>query len=99
MFGPVVALVGLGVLILVLRWAFSGKRTSAVAARARKGQPDDYGLLVPVGSPGTYIEGEIWRQRLESAGIRANLAQTLAGPRVMVWPADEARAREVLARS
>ena len=99
MFGPVVALVGLGVLILVLRWAFSGRRSSAVAARARKGQPDNYGLLVAVGSPGTYVEGEIWRRQLEAAGIRANLAQTLAGPRVMVWPVDEERAREVLARS
>ena len=70
-----------------------------VAARARKGEPDDYGLLIPVGSPATYIEGEIWRRQLEAAGIRANLAQTLAGPRVMVWPADEQRARQVLSRS
>ena len=33
---------------------------------------------------------------IEDAGIRANLAETLDGPRVMVFPDDEARARAVL---
>jgi len=54
--------------------------------------------LVPVASPGSYIEGEVLRRHLEDSGIRANLATTVDGPRVMVWPQDEQRARAALAR-
>ena len=38
------------------------------------------------------------RRTLEDARIRATLAQTLAGPRLMVFPEDADRAREVVAR-
>jgi hypothetical protein len=96
-FGPMVALGGLGILVMMLRWAFR-RGVSVVAAPPRAGAASDYGLLVPVAEPGTYVEGEMLRRTLEEAGIRANLAQTLDGPRVMVWPADESRARDVLAR-
>ena len=95
LFGPLLAFLGIGALILVLRWAF-GSRTSVVAAAPRAGTADEYGLLVAVASPHTYVEGEIMRRRLLDAGVRANLAQTLDGPRVMVWPADEAQARSIL---
>ncbi|MBU6245297.1 MAG: hypothetical protein KGP12_08795 [Actinomycetales bacterium] len=95
LFGPLLAFLGIGVLILVLRWAF-GRRTSVVAAAPRAGSADQYGLLVAVASPATYVEGEILRRRLQEAGLRANLAQTLDGPRVMVWPADEEQARWLL---
>lgn len=95
LFGPLLAFLGIGVLILVLRWAF-GRRTSVVAAAPRAGSADQYGLLVAVASPATYVEGEILRRRLQEAGLRANLAQTLDGPRVMVWPADEKQARSLL---
>lgn len=98
-FGPVVALVAIGVLILLLRWAFSSKKTSVVAAAAKPGFVDDYGMLVPIATPATYIEGELLRCRLEDAGIRANLASTLEGPRVLVWPADESRARTIVMSS
>ncbi len=94
-FGPLFAFLGIGALVLILRWAFS-RGSSIVAAAPRQGAPDEYGLLVAVANPSTYIEGEILRRRLEEAGLRANLAQTLEGPRVMVWPADEARARSLL---
>lgn len=94
-FGPLLAFGGVGVLVLVLRWAF-GRRSSVVAAAPRIGRPEEFGLLVPVAKPGSYIDGEILRRRLEDAGIRANLAQTLDGPRVLVWPADEQRARDLL---
>ena len=67
-----------------------------VAAPPTRGASDEYGLLVPVASPATYIEGEILRRSLEDAGIRANLATTLDGARILVWPGDEARAREFL---
>ena len=96
LFGPLVAFFAIGVLVLVLRWAFSSRKTSVVAPAPKAGAQDEYGMLVAVASPATYIDGEIARRRLEDAGIRANLAQTLDGPRVMVWPKDEDRAREVL---
>jgi len=67
-----------------------------VAAAPKAGSQDEYGMLVPVASPPTYIDGEILRRRLEDAGIKANLANTLDGPRVMVWPKDEQRARQTL---
>lgn len=96
-FGPLVAAAMIGVLVLLLRWAFR-RGASVVAAAPRPGTPDDYGLLVAVASPPTYVEGEIVRRRLEDTGIRATLTTTLDGPRVMVWPADAERARAVLAR-
>lgn len=96
LFGPVVAFIAMGVMVLLLRWAFSSKKTSVVAAAAKPGTAEEYGMLVPIATPANYIEGEMLRRSLEEAGIRANLASTLDGPRVMVWPADESRARDVL---
>jgi hypothetical protein len=95
-FGPLVAVVLVGVFVLILRWAFS-RGSSVVAAPPRPGAVEEYGLLVPVASPPSYVEGELLRQRLESQGVRANLASTLDGPRLLVWPGDEERARQVLA--
>ncbi len=94
-YGPFVAVVLIGVFVLILRWAFR-RGSSVVAAPPRSGGAQEYGLLVAVASPATYVEGEILRRRLEDRGVRANLASTLDGPRVMVWPADESRARDVL---
>ncbi len=97
-FGPLLALVGIGILVLLLRWTFS-RGHSVVASAPTPGTSDEYGMLVPVAEPGSYIEGEILRRTLEAAGLRANLAQTLDGPRVMVWPEDVERARAVLRRT
>jgi hypothetical protein len=91
------ALGGIVALVLLLRWAF-GRGQSVVERPARPGTPRDYGLLVPVACPQTYIEGEMARRSLEEAGLRATLAQTNDGPRVMVWPEDVVRARTVLRR-
>ncbi len=92
-----IALLVLGVLALLLRWAYSGGR-SVVERRARQGHEDEYGLMVAVASPGTFIEGEVARQRLNDAGIRASLVTTSDGPRLMVLEPDETKARQVLAR-
>jgi hypothetical protein len=94
-FGPLVAVCAIGLLVLILRWSH-GRRSSVVAAPPRPGGATDYGLLVSIASPTTYVEGEILRRRLEDNGVRANLARTLDGPRVMVWPADADRARSLL---
>lgn len=97
LFGPLSAFLIVGVLMLVLRWGFSGGR-SVVARRPRSGTPSDYGLLVSVATPPTYVEGEVLRRSLEERGVRATLAQTLEGPRLMVFPDDEDRARALLER-
>ena len=74
LFGPIVAFLAIGVLVVVLRWAFNSRKTSVVAAAPTAGSQDEYGVLVPVASPPSYIDGEILRRRLEDAGIKANLA-------------------------
>lgn len=94
-YGPVVAFLAIGVLVLLLRWAFA-RGGSVVERPSRPGDPDEYGLLDPVASPGTYIEAEIIRQRLEAADIRATVAMTNDGPRVMVWPTDRVRAATIV---
>ncbi len=63
LFGPIVAFLAIGVLVVVLRWAFNSRKTSVVAAAPKAGSQDEY---------------------------------TLDGPRVMVWPKDEQRARQTL---
>lgn len=93
--GPLIALAGIGILALILRWAYS-TGGSVVARRSRPSTDDDYGLLVPIASPSTYVEGEILRRTLEDAKIKAVLAETLNGPRVMVWPKDADLASKVL---
>ncbi len=96
MFGPVVALLALGVLILLLRWTFSHGH-SLVERRAQTGSPDEYGLLVQVAAPATVVEAEMIRRRLLDAGLRATLAPTTEGPTVMVFREDEGRALVLLA--
>lgn len=86
------------VLTLLLRWAFGGHGRSLVQRRPRPGGEDDYGLLVSIASPGTFIDGEVARRRLEEAGIRASLVLTDDGPRLMVFRSDEVEARRLLAR-
>ena len=94
-FGPIVALVGIGAMVLVLRWAYS-RGSSVVAAPGKSGPSDSYGLLVCVASATNYAEGEMIRRALEDRGIKSNLAQTTDGPQIMVWPKDASRARDAL---
>ncbi len=97
--GPLAVLVVLGVLVVLLRWTFGGRRRSLVARQPVPGPEDEYGLLVSIAAPGTYAEGEMLRRRLEERGIRATLAQTNNGPRLMVFPPDEERARAAIAQA
>src|SRR3954452_25630010 len=94
-FGPVLALAAVGVLTLLLRWTFSHGH-SLVERRPTVGTPTEYGLLVPVAEPPTFVEAEVMRRRLEDAGLRATLAPTTDGPRVLVFPEDVKAARVVL---
>lgn len=96
-FGPVVAIVVLGLLVVILRWAFS-RGASVVAGPPKPGTPLDYGLLVPVAEPASEQDGRAMVSRLRAAGIVAGLADTTEGRRVMVWPDDAVRAEQVLDR-
>jgi hypothetical protein len=95
-YGPMVAFAVVGLLILLLRWTFR-RGHSLVAPVPRPGAPDDYGLLVAVAEPASFAEAELIRQRLVAQGVRATLAPTTQGPRVMVFP-DEARVARALLR-
>lgn len=94
--GPSIALVVVGVLVLLLRWTFSHGR-SLVERRPQQGASDEYGLLEVVSAPGTFVEAEVQRRTLVDAGIRATLAPTTDGPRVMVFPQEAGLARQILA--
>ena len=87
---PLVALAALGVVVLICRWVFAtpARRTHRPASPPG---PADFGLLVPVASLATPAEAEAVRRRLAEAGIRS----TLAGERVLVFPADAGRARSL----
>ena len=91
------AVLVVGLLALILRWAYGGRSRSLVERRSSPGSEDEYGLLVAIASPGTYIEGEVLRQRLEAAGIKAQLVSTTEGARLMVFRDDEPAARRLLA--
>jgi len=93
-----VAFSGLGIMILILRWAFA-RGGSVVERPAKTGNPDEYGMLVPVATPSNYIEGEVLRRTLVDAGLRASLAQTNDGPRIMVWPKDVESAKNILKKA
>ena len=92
---PLVALAVVGLLVLLLRWTF-GHGKSLVTRRPVSGAPGEYGLLVVVSEPASFDEAEVQRRRLADAGIRATLAPTTEGPRVLVFPEDEGVARALL---
>ncbi len=94
-FGPLLAFGVVGVIVLLLRWAFA-HGTSLVERRPEAGSPEEYGLLVRVAAPRTFVEAEVMRRHLEDAGLRATLAPTTQGPAVMVFPDDVKNARLVL---
>ncbi len=92
---PFMALLVIVVLALLLRWAFS-HGSSVVARPPTAGAEDEYGMLVTVAAPATFIEAEAERSRLVAAGVRATLAPTTDGPRVLVFPRDLERATAIL---
>ena len=97
LFGPLVAFATIGVFIVILRWAFS-RGHSVVERRPHPGSEDQYGLLVVVAAPSTFVEGEMLRLRLVENNVRATLASTTAGPRIMVFP-EELKAAQAVLRS
>ena len=76
-----------GILALILRWAFSGNK-SLIEKRKQVGSDEEYGLLKVAHSPKNHIEGEIMRQKLLAVGIKATLSQTRTGPKILVFEED-----------
>lgn len=93
---PLVVLGGFGVMVLFLRWTYTGGGQSLIARRPKQGAPGEYGLLEPVAAPGNFIEGERLRLMLAESGIRGTLVSTTEGPRLMVFAKEAAIARELL---
>ena len=76
-----------GILALILRWAFSGNK-SLIEKRKQVGSDEEYGLLKVAHSPKNHIEGEMMRQKLLAVGIKATLSQTRTGPKILVFEVD-----------
>jgi hypothetical protein len=98
LFGPLVAFLGLGLMVIFLRWAHSKKKVSLIERPSHPSDPSDYGMLVPIAFPDNYAKGEILRRQLQDVGIKATLTFTVDGPRILVWPEDENIARQILAK-
>lgn len=94
LFGPLMAAIGIGLLLLIAR-ATAGS-SSLIEEPPRVGREEEYGLMIPVADPPSRRAAESVVAQLASAGIRASAVQTAGGPRVMVWAEDVARARQVL---
>lgn len=95
LWAPALAFLAVLLLIGVLRWGFSSGG-SLIARPAQQGPSESYGLLVAVAEPTTVAAGERSRDQLLAVGIRATLAQTDEGLRLMVFDGDLDRARRVL---
>ncbi len=97
LFGPLMVGAILLSLVLALRWAF-GRGGSLVQRAAQPGEPGDYGVLVPVDAPTSYLHAGRLQAELTQAGIESTLAQTTQGLRVLVWPEHAEVARAVVRR-
>ena len=100
LFGPLVAVLALGVIVLICRWVFStshrddrtARRLAALASRG------DYGLLVPITTTRTADDAAMLRGVLQDAGIRCTtgLAADGGGTELLVFRADAGRARQLV---
>lgn len=98
-FGPLLAFLGIGLMVMILRWAHSKKKVSLIERPTKPADPNDYGMLVPIAFPDNYAAGEILRSKLQASNIKATLTFTIDGPRILVWPEDENIARQILAKN
>ena len=97
MYGPLLALVGIGILILILRWGWT-RGKSVVGGSIRPGHPDSYGELEIVASCENLVKAEMIKLALKEESIQATVANTTAGPKVYVWPKDREIAKNILLR-
>jgi len=93
--GPVLALGVVGVLSLILRWAFA-RGGSVVGRPPRRGAPGEYGMLVPVSTPVDQAQADRVVAYLADRGVRAISVPTTEGLRTMVFRDDELKAHNLL---
>jgi hypothetical protein len=92
--GLVVALVVMGFLALLLRWAYGSAR---MPGPAPEGKSTDFGLLHEVAVVGSAGEANALRAVLSDANIRSTVANVGRGRvRVLVFAADLERARALV---
>jgi hypothetical protein len=87
--GPLIVAALLGALILVARWAL-GNGKSLVDGGS------EYGLLKPIAEGGSIDDLSPIQDVLLGAGVRNTMAEAPGGYRLLVWPADLARARDLI---
>ena len=95
-FGPIVAAVALGLIILICRWAFSTKGRAPLAEPPARA---DYGLLQPVTVVRTRADAEMLREVLRDAGIRGTVTETDGAFAVLVFAADAGTASALVRSS
>lgn len=95
LYGPVIALIAVGGLMLVSRW-MSGQSSSLIERPATPGAAEEYGLMIPVADPRTSREADRIAVQLAEAGVRSRSVDTTEGLRIMVWSEDVATARAIL---
>lgn len=100
--GPVVALATVGLLALVLRWAFStdhrDERRDREARRRARIAGGDYGLLVPIRTVAAAGDAESLQALLVARGIRATVgAAPQGGWVVLVFRSERHAAERLLA--
>jgi len=88
-------LIALGLIIIVMRWAFS-KNPKLIVTPIKAGKNDQYGLLKALPTPSNYIEAQMALQKLIDLDVRATLTQTLEGPSIMVFEKDYGVALAIL---
>ena len=93
--GPAIAAIAIAGLMLVSRW-MTGQGASLIERPAQVGPPEEYGLMIPVASPGNNAAADQVRAQLSRAGVQSHAVQTTEGLRVMVWSDDVAAARALL---
>lgn len=94
--GPVLVLGLLGLLILVLRWAFARGGSLVRRTDTTPAPTDAFGLLTDVHTAARYADARRLVEQLAKAGIKATAARTTQGWTVYVWPADLATARTII---
>ena len=98
--GPMVAVAALGLIMMICRWVFSTDHRDDRSARrlAQLASAGDYGLLVPISTVRSRDDALMLRSVLRAAGIRASVSADAAAHVVLVFRADAARARQLVAQ-
>jgi hypothetical protein len=95
--GPILAVVVVILLAVLSKWIFGNGRNRTAASRLPPAGPADHGLLTPVADLPDRAAGARLRAALSEAGIRSTLGVRRDGSvQVLVFPADEDRARKVV---